>query len=157
MIVMQADFTDQPEHIPELVKRFEGGADIVAAKQEMTEAPAAVRRLRRFAEWIQRAGLPETGAADPFTTYRLYRISVLRELLKAMGDKPIVSSNGWAANMELLLKARRFARRLETVDLAPRYDLRTRETRVRPVADALNLFRFTRRARLLASPVRGTA
>jgi glycosyltransferase involved in cell wall biosynthesis len=157
MIVMQADFTDQPEHIPELVKRFEGGADIVAAKQEMTEAPAAVRRLRRFAEWIQRAGLPETGAADPFTTYRLYRISVLRELLKAIGDKPIVSSNGWAANMELLLKARRFARRLETVDLAPRYDLRTRETRVRPVADALNLFRFTRRARLLASPVRGTA
>ena len=31
LIVMQADFTDQPEHIPELVKRFEGGADIVAA------------------------------------------------------------------------------------------------------------------------------
>ena len=157
MIVMQADFTDQPEHIPELVKRFEGGADIVAAKQEMTEAPAAVRRLRRFADWIQRAGLPETGAADPFTTYRLYRISVLRELLKAMGDKPIVTSNGWAANMELLLKARRFARRLETVDLAPRYDLRTRETRVRPIADALNLFRFTRKARLLASPAGGTA
>ena len=157
MVVMQADFTDQPEHISELVKRFEGGADIVAARQEMTEAPAAVRRLRRFADWMQRAGLPETGAADPFTTYRLYRISVLRELLKAVGDKPIVTSTGWAANMELLLKARRFARRLETVDLAPRYDLRTRETRVRPVADALNLFRFTRKARLLASPAGGTA
>jgi glycosyltransferase involved in cell wall biosynthesis len=152
MIVMQADFTDQPEHIPELVKRFEGGADIVAAKQEMTEAPAPVRRLRRFADWIQRTGLPKTGDADPFTTFRLYRISVLRELLKAAGDKPIVTTNGWAANMELLLKARRFARRLETVDLAPRYDLRTRATRVRPVADALNLFRFTRRARLLVSP-----
>ena len=60
---MQADFTDQPEHIPELVKRFEGGADIVAAKQEMSEAPAAVRRLRRFADWIQRAGLPNPGGA----------------------------------------------------------------------------------------------
>lgn len=157
MIVMQADFTDQPEHIPELVKRFEGGADIVAAKQEMTEAPAPVRRLRRFADWIQRAGLPKTGAADPFTTYRLYRISVLRELLKAMGDKPIITSSGWAANVELLLKARQFARRVETVDLAPRYDLRRRETRVRPVADALNLFRFTRKARLLASPAGGPA
>ncbi len=157
MIVMQADFTDQPEHIPELVKRFEGGADIVAARQEMTEAPAPVRRLRRFADWIQRTGLPKTGDADPFTTFRLYRISVLRELLKAAGDKPIVTSDGWAANMELLLKARRFARRLETVDLAPRYDLRTRETRVRPVADALNLFRFTRRARLLVSPAGGPA
>jgi glycosyltransferase involved in cell wall biosynthesis len=157
LIVMQADFTDQPEHIPELVKRFEGGADIVAARQEMTEAPIAVRRLRRFADWIQRAGLPKTDAADPFATYRLYRISVLRELLKALGDKPAVTSSGWAANMELLLKARRFARRVENVDLAPRYDVRTRESRVRPVADSWNLFRFSRRARLLAAPTGGAA
>ena len=155
MIVMQADFTDQPEHIPELVKRFEGGADIVAAKQEMTEAPAPVRRLRRFADWIQRTGFPKTEGADLFTSYRLYRISVLRELLKAIGDKPVVTSNGWAANVELLLKARRFARRVETVDLAPRYDVRTRETRVRPVADALTLFRFSRMARILAAPAGG--
>ena len=110
-----------------------------------------------LADWIQRAGLPTTGTADPFTTYRLYRISVLRELLKAIGDNPVVTSTGWAANMELLLKARRFARRLETVDLAPRYDVRTRESRVRPVADALNLFRFARKARLLATPAGGPA
>lgn len=152
LIVMQADFTDQPEHIPELVKRFEGGADIVAAKQELSEAPAPVRRLRSFANWIQRARLPKTEAADPFTTYRLYRISVLRELLKSIGEEPAVTSDGWAANMELLLRARRFARRVENVDLAPRYDVRTRESRVRPVADALSLFRFTRKARLLAAP-----
>ena len=157
LIVMQADFTDQPEHIPELVKRFEGGADIVAARQEMTEAPAPVRRLHSLATWIQRTGLPKTEAADPFTTFRLYRISVLRELLKAIGEEPVVSSNGWAANMELLLRARPFARRVENVDLAPRYDVRTRETRVRPVADALSLFRFTRRARVLAAASRGAA
>jgi len=151
MLVMQADFTDQPEHIPELVKRFEGGADIVAAKQELSEAPAPVRRLHSFANWIQRTGLPKTEAADPFATYRLYRISVLRELVKSIGDKPLVVGTGWTANMELLLKARPFARRVENVDLAPRYDVRTRETRVRPVADALNLFRFSRRVRGLVS------
>ena len=157
LIVMQADFTDQPEHIPELVKRFEGGADIVAAKQELSEAPAPVRRLRSFANWIQRTGLPKTEAADPFTTYRLYRISVLRELLKSIGDKPVVTSSGWAANLELLLRARPFARRVDNVDLAPRYDVRTRESRVRPVADALSLFRFTRKARLLARTAGGAA
>ena len=157
LIVMQADFTDQPEHIPELVKRFEGGADIVVAKQEMTEAPAPVRRLRRFADWLQRAGMPKTDAADLFTTFRLYRISVLRELLKTLGDKPTVTSTGWAANMELLLKARRFARRIDNVDLAPRYDVRTRETRVRPISDALNLFRSSRKARVLAAPTGGAA
>jgi len=156
LIIMQADFTDQPEHIPELVKRFEGGADIVAANQELSEAPAPVRRLHSFANWIQRTGLPKTEAADPFATYRLYRISVLRELVKSIGDKPLVTGTGWTANMELLLKARPFARRVENVDLAPRYDVRTRETRVRPVADALNLFRFSRRARGLV-PAGGAA
>ena len=157
LIVMQADFTDQPEHIPELVKRFEGGADIVAAHQELTEAPPAVRRLHQFASWILRVGVPKTEATDPFATYRLYRISVLRELLKSLGEKPSVTSNGWAANLELLLEARPFARRVENVDLAPRYDVRTRATRVRPIADAMNLFRFSRRARMLAPSAGGAA
>jgi hypothetical protein len=157
LIVMQADFTDQPEHIPELVRRFEGGADIVAATQEMSEeAPVAVRRLRRFADWLQRSS-SKSPEVDLFTTFRLYRISVLRELLKSLGDKPLVTSTGWAANMELLLKARRFARRTETVDLVPRYDVRTRETRIRPFADALNLYRFSRKARALALPAEGAA
>ena len=151
LIVMQADFTDQPEHIPELVKRFEGGADIVAARQEMTEAPAPVRRLRQFANWVARSGVPPAESADPFTSYRLYRISVLRELLKSLGEKPALTSNGWAANLELLLRARPFARRVENVDLAPRYDVRTRETRVRPFADAMSLVRFSRRAKTLTS------
>ncbi|HWL39382.1 MAG TPA: glycosyltransferase family 2 protein [Gemmatimonadaceae bacterium] len=156
-IVMQGDFTDQPEYIPELVKRFEGGADIVAPRQQLEEAPAPVRTLRRLAAWIQRAGIPRTEGADPFTTFRIYRISVLRELIKSLGDKPLITADGWAANMELLLKSSRFARRVETIDLAPRYDLRTRESRVRPMADAFNLYRFSRRARSLAAPVGGVA
>jgi glycosyltransferase involved in cell wall biosynthesis len=152
-IVMQADFTDQPEFIPELVKRFEGGADIVAARQEMAEAPAPVRTLLRLAAWMQRSEIPKAPGADPFTMFRLYRISVLRDLLKFVGEKPLITSDGWAANMELLLKATRFARRVENVDLAPRYDLRTRESRVRPLADAYTLFRFSRRARRLGAQV----
>ena len=156
-IVMQADFTDQPEYIPELVKRFEGGADIVAAQQLLAEAPPQVRALRRLAAWIQRADIPKSEGADPFTTFRIYRISVLRELLKSLGEKPLITTSGWAANMELLLRTTRFARRVETIELAPRYDLRTRESRVRPFKDALGLYLFSRRARLLAAPAGGVA
>lgn len=156
-IVMQADFTDQPENIPELVKRFEGGSDIVAARQEIAAAPAPVRQLRRLAGWIQRSEIPRTAGADPFTTFRLYRISVLREMIKSVGDKPVITTTGWAANMELLVRATRFARRIENVELAPRYDLRTRETRVRPLADAFSLYRFSRRAHLLSAPAGGVA
>jgi len=55
VITLQADFTDQPEHIPELVKRFEGGADVVVAESaELPAHPLAVRRLRRVAPWALR-------------------------------------------------------------------------------------------------------
>jgi hypothetical protein len=72
---------------------------------------------------------------------RLYRISLIRDLLKSAGDAPIVHGHGWAANLDLLRQTAPLARRLETVALEPRYDVRPRETRVRPWADGLALFK----------------
>jgi glycosyltransferase involved in cell wall biosynthesis len=156
MIVMQGDFTDQPEHIPELVKRFEGGADVVVAEREPTAgAPVPVRRLRLVAPWVLKPFVSVPGVADPFGSFRLYRVSVLRDLVRSAGDGPLVTGDGWAANVELLLRALGVVRRVETVSLPPRYDVRPRESRVRPLADAMNLYRFGRaaRARRLAAPV----
>lgn len=146
MVIMQADFTDQPEHIPELVKRFEGGVDIVIAQSESNNAPLPVRRLREIASRVLRLFV-KTGAVDPFSSYRLIRISVIRELIKSAGDQPMLKSEGWAANAELLLRAAKFARKIEAVPLASRYDLRMRASRVRPLHDAVQLFRFSRTAR----------
>ncbi|HEX6534072.1 MAG TPA: glycosyltransferase family 2 protein [Gemmatimonadaceae bacterium] len=144
LVLMQGDFTDQPEHIPELVKRFEGGADLVVAERPAASrlAPTAVRRLRRIAPWITRPFLRVPGVSDPFGTFRLYRIAVMRDVVKEAGEAPIVHWSGWAANVELLLAAARAARRIETVPLDARYDLRPRETRVRAVAGAMDLYRF---------------
>jgi glycosyltransferase involved in cell wall biosynthesis len=144
MIVMQGDFTDQPEHLPELVKRFEGGADIVIGERDLTALPRQARRLRALAPWVLRFSLAITGVDDPFSSFRLYRISLIRELLKSIGEKPLISSEGWAANVELLMHTVPLARRVERVTLAPRYDVRTRPTRVRPLADAMALYRFGR-------------
>jgi glycosyltransferase involved in cell wall biosynthesis len=157
-VVMQADFTDQPEHLPELVKRFEGGADVVVAEQAPPVghlAPTPVRRLRWVAPWVLRPFVSVPGVRDPFGAFRLYRISVLRDLIKESGDRPLLSVDGWAGNVELLVHAARLARRVETVELAPRYDLRPRASRVRPWPDALNLYRFgrTARARVAESPI----
>ena len=145
LITMQGDFTDQPEHIPELVKRFEGGADVVVGESTgatAAAAPIAVRRLRRVAPWLIRPFVSVPGVADPFGSFRLFRISVIRDLMKASGDGAVVKGSGWAANVELLLGAAPLARRVETVMLDPRWDIRSRESRVRPFADAMNLYRF---------------
>lgn len=152
VIVMQADFTDAPESLPELVKRFEGGADIVAAEWERSAAePTPVRRLRMLAPWIVRPFVSAGRVKDQFASFRLYRISVIRELLKATGNAPLVSSDGWAANMEMITRLAPFARRVEMVPITPRHDIRPRASRVRPLPDALALYRFSRQLRALRS------
>jgi glycosyltransferase involved in cell wall biosynthesis len=148
-VTLQGDFTDRPEHLPELIKRFEGGADLVVSERASDDVmPAPVRRLRRVAPWVLRpfaSSVP--GVTDPFGSFRLYRVSVIRDLIKERGDAPLADGTGWGANVDLLIGAARHARRVETVEVAPRYDLRPRESRVRPWADAVSLFRLGRTAR----------
>lgn len=136
VVLMQGDFTDQPEHLPELIKRFEGGADVVVADTAPTvSAPEPVRRL---ATWARRAGqfwplrpyLRVAGVQAPFGTFRVLRITVIRDLLRAAGDGPITQGPVPVANLELLKCAVQVARRVETVGVAPRYDVRPRATRV---------------------------
>jgi glycosyltransferase involved in cell wall biosynthesis len=148
VLVMQADFTDQPEHIPELVKRFEGGADLVVAERPRAAgAPAPVRRLQRVAPWVLRPFVAVPGVQDPFGAFRLYRVALVRDLLRRAGDTPLVRADGWAGNVELLLAAAPLARRVEAVDVEPRWDVRERESRIHPLAGALELYRFGRAAR----------
>jgi glycosyltransferase involved in cell wall biosynthesis len=148
LITLQADFTDQPEHLPELIKRFEGGADLVVAERTISpRTPTPVRRLRWIGAWAMRAGANVPGVADPFGSMRLYRISLIRDAIKASGDARVVRGDGWSANLDLLRRTAPLARRLETVALDPRYDVRARDTRVRPWSDGLALFRSGRSLR----------
>ncbi|HEU4997218.1 MAG TPA: glycosyltransferase family 2 protein [Gemmatimonadaceae bacterium] len=152
LVMMQADFTDRPEDLPELIKRFEGGADVVVAECEPAESwPAPVRLLRRMAPFITRPFLKLPDVKDPFGTLRVYRISALRDLVKAAGDEPVVRSDGWSANIEILVRVARFARRVEAVSFKPHYELRPRTSRIRPWRHALELFRSVRAMRGVTS------
>ena len=154
VVLLQADFTDQPEHLPELIKRFDGGADVVVAERPADAAtvPQSVRALRRLAPWVVRPFIRMKGVRDPFATLRLFRVSVIRDLLKERGDAPLLTGDGWSANVDLLLRAMPHARRVETVELCPRYDVRDRPSRIRPWSDAMSLFRYARAARGRSAP-----
>ena len=147
LLIMQADFTDAPEQIPELVRRFEGGADIVTGERTtVTGMPRSERRLRRLGRWLVGRRARSLGTSDPLSGFRLYRVGVIRELLKKAGDARLLTSDGTAADVELLLAAAQVARRLESVSTTPRYDLRQRPSRLRSGAKALAVFRVARRA-----------
>jgi glycosyltransferase involved in cell wall biosynthesis len=150
VILLQADFTDQPEQIPELVKRFEGGADVVVAEREISgEAPESVKKLHKLVGWLPkvwpiRSAVSVDGVRDPWGTFRLMRISVVRDLLRT-SPEPTRAGNAAAeplqANLELLREAAAHARRVESVTVAPRFDVRQRSTRRDPWPDAWQLLR----------------
>jgi glycosyltransferase involved in cell wall biosynthesis len=147
VVLMQADFTDQPEQLPELIKRFEGGADVVVAESAApASAPAAVRKLgiwaRRAARlWPVRAQLSVPGVADPFGTFRIFRITVVRDVVRAAGDSPVTDGAVPVANLALLRSAAALARRLESVRVEPRYDVRSRKSRVQVWPDLKAILR----------------
>ena len=145
VVLMQGDFTDQPEHIPELVKRFEGGADIVVGEPAVDDnVPKPVRQLQRIGRWIASRFAKVPGVNNPLGSFRLFRVTVLRDAVRAAGEKPVLEGDGWGANVDLLLAMAPHARRIESVSLTSRYDLRPRATRIRPWHDALRLYRFGR-------------
>jgi glycosyltransferase involved in cell wall biosynthesis len=148
VILLQGDFTDQPEHVPELVKRFEGGADIVVGEPAVDEPfPKPVRQLQRVGSWLSHRIAKVPGVSNPLGSYRLMRVTVIRDAVRAAGEKPLIEGDGWDANVDLLLAMAPHARRIESVPLQPRYDLRPRATRIRPWHDALRLWKFGRAAK----------
>jgi glycosyltransferase involved in cell wall biosynthesis len=155
VILMQGDFTDQPEQIPELVKRFEGGADVVVAERELpASTPATLRKLHQLVGllprlWPIRSSVTVPGVRDPWGTYRLMRIAVVRDLLRTSagqaaaraGRDATQTAAPWQANLELLHDALPHARRVETVAVAPRFDVRQRDSRRDPWPDAWGLLK----------------
>jgi glycosyltransferase involved in cell wall biosynthesis len=145
VVLMQADFTDQPDHLPELVKRFEGGADFVVAERVVDDTmPLAERKratmLRRASTiWPFRSFVAVPGLADPFGAYRLIRLGVVRDVLKAREARGVADLPVSAANAELAREVLVHARRVESVPLSQRWDVRPRDTRVSAWQDAVDV------------------
>ena len=158
IVTMQGDFTEHPEHLRALIRTFEGGADVVAGEPGTEAAqPGAARRGRtgsghstpgavRLARWLARIVLGKAaggaGGGDPLQGFRVYRAVVIRKALRAAADRPLITTDGWAANAELMKVVAPFARRIAYVPLGLRYDIRSRRTRVRVLPTVREILRL---------------
>lgn len=143
-VVLQADFTDDPDDVVGLVKVLEGGADIVAGKvAEEGPAPRPVRLVRRFGRMVMGRAHRGAPVSDPLSGLRAYRAIVLRKAFRDLPDgAALVHTEGWAANVELLGRLAPHARRIEESPVAPRYAMQTRPSRLRPWSTLVALFRL---------------
>jgi hypothetical protein len=148
MLLMQGDFTDQPEHIPDWCVDSKAEPTLwVGERTTRTERPHAGRqappaRSRRAAALAPVRLGPWRGRSIR-ALFRLNRNLGHPRLNQARWRRaPIVFRPRMGANVDLLSRAIPSARRVETVSLEQRFDIRPRPAAIRPFADAVNLYRF---------------
>ncbi len=149
LLMMQADFTDGPEAIPEMLRHFQGGADLVVAGPGNTDqAPRSVRVARAGAGLLVKNLPRPEGVADPLAGYRLYRLIILKRALDGLAKgEPLIRHDGWAANVELLSAVSPFVRRSEQIDVSTDYTRRYRNSRFRPFPELWSVYRASRAKR----------
>ena len=149
LLMMQADFTDGPEAIPEMLRHFQGGADLVVSRPtDSDQAPRPIRAAHAGAGVLVRTLPRPEGVEDPLAGFRLYRLIVLKRALDGLdGDTPLLRHNGWAANVELLSAVTPYVRRSEQVDVTVDYSRRYSRSRFRPLPELWSVFRASREVR----------
>ena len=139
-ILMHADFSHDPSALPEMVRRLEGGADLVVAEATLEgETRRAARLVRRYARFLLR-GPRVSGVKDVLSGFLAIRLACLRGAMRN-GVVPFLHTDGRSASAELLARAASQARRVETVAVVERLDRRQRASRIDPWQLARQLWR----------------
>jgi glycosyltransferase involved in cell wall biosynthesis len=149
VLTLQADFTDAPEAVPNLIRKIEGGADVVETIDSMDgrALPTALRLARRGIPLLLRGTpLPE-GARDPVSGFRAYRAAVLKKTLADRNGAPLLTTEGWAANVELLSAVSEHSRRTEGLEVERLHHRRQRPSRFRLWAAVREVWHVARRLR----------
>ena len=134
LITLQADFTEDPDCVPTLIKRIEAGADLVAVTPTFdASTPRSLGRAHRFFRWLVR-GREWADIGDPFVTPRAYRVLTVKRAIEARGTGRLLTWEGWAANAELLAQALPHSRRNDTIETTVHYKRLQRASRFRFLA-----------------------
>ena len=131
-VVLQGDFSENPEFIIDLVKTLEGGVDIVASTVEGagdTTTPKSRRWGRRLAPWVLGRSWSGAPVEDPLSGFRAYRVIVLKKALREEAAPFTDVDEPWLASLQLLKRVIPFARRVQDTPIRLRYPLPARESR----------------------------
>ena len=146
IVTLQADFTEEPEAIPPMVKRIEGGADIVVTTLGANGASSRTARwVRKGVPLLERRyDLPEA-VTDPTSGLRAYRVSVIKRALARRNGERLLKRDGWAASVELLAAVAPYARRIEETPPQTDYNRRLRPSRLSMLRAARDFIGMLRR------------
>jgi len=135
VVTLDADNSQGPELIREMIAKIEAGADVVIASRFQPGAQeVGVPPHRKFLSHLSSGAIrvlaPYPGARDYTCGFRAYRVEVLRQLIGRYGDA-FVRENGFSCMLELLLNLRRIGATVAEVPLVLRYDLKQGASKMR--------------------------
>ena len=158
LLVIQADFTDDPADIVDMLRFFQGGADLIGTRSDFRAAPPSLRAARFGARFVARPpGVPK-GISNPWCGFRMYRLMVLRRALADLDQgEPLMRHDGWAANLELLLRVAPYVRQWDEITVSLDLTRRYRDSRFRALPQLRSLYRASREAAGRQATIGGAA
>lgn len=152
-ILMHADFAHDPGCIPDMLRRIDGGADLVVAEAAIEgNVSRSFRLVRRWAPLLLRGRVGVPGVQDVVSGLFAVRLITLRNMFRD-APPPLLRTEGWAARAELLGRAAQYARRIETIPTIERTGLRQRDRRETPWQTIRDVWRQRGALSLPARPV----
>lgn len=116
-VVIPPDFGVSPDALPALVRRIESGADVVVGEMTTGDGSVAMRLVRRSQPWLLRPGLRVPGLRDFLSGCYAFRLATLKACFR--DRTPLLDTDGWCANAELVARAACGARQIAAVALPP--------------------------------------
>ncbi len=149
---LPADFSVSPTVLPDLIKRYESGSDVVIGEIELDREPLRTRLVRRSAAWLLRPGIAIPGVRDLLSRVVVIRLVTLKNCYR---DRPgtLFETQGVCADAELVARVAACARQVSAVGVPPYRNGERRQQGTAALATALSLFRAGRQLRIPAPQV----
>lgn len=126
IVTLDADDTQPPATIPQMLTKIEEGYDVViASRYQIGSRTIGVPRHRLAMTWLAKYMFkfitPIEGVWDYTCGFRAYRFAALNQTAEHYGDQ-FVSEEGFSCMVDVLLKMRRFDFVMGEVPMLLRYD-----------------------------------
>ena len=136
VVTLDADNSQDPELIRQMVARLGEGLDVVIASRfQPGSMEIGVPPYRKFLSHLSSAGIRilarYPGVRDYTCGFRAYRSTALQSLFRVFGDEGFLKENGFSCMLELLLNLRGVDAKVGEVPLQLRYDLKAGASKMR--------------------------
>jgi len=134
LVTMDADNTHDPLMIKQMVQKLDDGADVVIGSRFVKKSgeigvPLYRRLLSRAVKILLRVTFPGVKVRDYTSGYRVYRVRLLKKVLKV--HRPLVKSRGFGVMAELLLKLSCLKPVVVEVPLVLHYNHKTGKSKIK--------------------------